>query len=86
MKKKEKQDCLQKKKRENDQLKKIVAERFIEENYPKKLVLEVVGIPRSTYYYTSKQNGKRRGVQKSKVTLTTDGEIVPNAQVIEDIK
>lgn len=65
---------------------KMIASDFIEQGYPKQLVLQVVGIPRSSYYYQPKPSKGNRGVTKSTYTLTTDGEIVSNTKVIADIK
>lgn len=65
---------------------KMIASNFIDQGYPKKLVLEVVGIPRSTYYYEPKSSSKKRGIQKSEYTFTKDGKKISNAQVVEDIK
>jgi len=65
---------------------KMIASNFIEQGYPKQLVLQVVGIPRSSYYYQPKPSKGKRGIAKSTYTLTTDGEIVSNTKVIEDIK
>jgi len=65
---------------------KMIASDFIEQSYPKQLVLQVVGIPRSSYYYQPKLSKGKRGIAKSTYTLTTDGEMISNTQVIVDIK
>lgn len=65
---------------------KMIASSFIEQGYPKKIVLQVVGIPRSSYYYQPKPSNARRGIAKSEYTLTTDGEVISNSQVIKDIE
>jgi len=65
---------------------KMIASNFIEQGYPKKMVLQVVGIARSSYYYQPKPSNTKRGIAKSEYTLTTDGEVVSNAQVIKDIE
>jgi len=66
--------------------KKMIASNFIKEDYPIKTVLEVVGIPRSSYYYKPVKNAKTKGIAKSTHTVTTDGELVSNKKVIEDIE
>ncbi len=65
---------------------KMIASNFIAEGYPKKMVLEVAGVPRSSYYYQPKSSSARRGIPKSEYTYTIHGDKVTNAQVVEDIK
>jgi len=65
---------------------KMIASNFIEQGYPKKMVLQVVGIARSSYYYQPKPSRGKRGIAKSEYTFTSDGEVVSNAQVIKDIE
>lgn len=67
--------------------KEMIASNFIKEGYPKKMVLGVLGIPRSSYYYRGiGGGGTRKGIQKSTHTITTDGQILSNLQVVKDIK
>ena len=65
---------------------KMIASNFISQDYPKKLVLLVTGVPRSTYYYKPKSFNKKKGISKSSNTYTTYGTQVSNAQVVKDIK
>jgi len=65
---------------------KMIASDFIEQGYPKQLVLQVVGIPRSSYYYQPKPPNGKRGIAKSTCTITTDGEVVSNTKVVAEIK
>jgi len=64
----------------------MIASNFIKEGYPKKLVLEVLGIARSSYYYRPVSNKGKKGRPKSTNTLTRDGTLVSNKQVIKDIE
>ncbi len=65
---------------------KMIASAYIKEGYPKKRVLEILEIPRSSYYYKPIKNAGPKGIQKSTYTLRTDGELVSNEKVVEDIK
>lgn len=65
---------------------KMMASGFIAQGHPKKTVLQVLGIARSSFYYRPRPLAGKRGISKSEHTLTTYGELVPNTQVIEDIK
>ncbi|WP_391594179.1 transposase [Winogradskyella sp.] len=47
--------------------------------------MEVLGIPRSSFYYKPKQN-KRRGIAKSTHTQTRNGSVVSNETVVKDIE
>ena len=66
--------------------KKMIAADFIKEGYPIKTVLNVVGIPRSSYYYKPVPSNGRRGIAKTTHTTTQKGGLVTNNQVVEDIK
>lgn len=63
----------------------MIALDFIKEGHPKKTVLEVLGIPRSSFYYKPKPN-RRKGITKSTHTPTRNGNVVSNEKVIEDIE
>ena len=65
---------------------KMIASNFIGQGYPKKAVLEVCGVARSSYYYQPKPSSSKGGISKSKHTFTTQGVRVSNTQVIDDIK
>ena len=65
---------------------KMIANNFIGQGYPKKMTLEVAGVPKSSYYYQPKPSKGKRGKAKSEYTLTNDGEVVDNAQVVKDIE
>lgn len=64
----------------------MIASEFIKQGYPIKTVLEIVDIPRSSYYYKPAAEGGKQGRSQSEYTFTTNGEIISNDQVIEDIK
>lgn len=66
--------------------KKMIASDFIKEGYPIKTVLNVVGIPRSSYYYKPVAGGGCRGIVKTTHTSTKTGELITNHQVVADIK
>lgn len=63
----------------------MVADQFIAEGHPIKLVLSECDVPRSSYYYKPKENPGRKGKEKSKFTLTKDGQMVSNEKVVEQI-
>lgn len=64
----------------------MIASSFIKEGYPIKTVLKVLGLPRSSYYYKPVLKCGQKGIPKSTHTRRTDGTLVSNDQVIEDIK
>jgi len=64
----------------------MIAEQFIEEGHPKKSVLSILGIPRSSYYYQPVEAPLRRGIAKSEYTTLRFGGQVSNNQVILDIE
>lgn len=64
----------------------MIAANFIKEGHPKKIVLQTLGIPRSSYYYKPKANGEKKGRVKSEFTLKKTGEVIDNDQVVDDIK
>lgn len=64
----------------------MIALDFIKEGHPKKVILEVLGIPRSSFYYKPKQSKGKRGITKSTQTYTKNGEAVSNEKVIKDIE
>ncbi|MFK8104916.1 MAG: transposase [Saprospiraceae bacterium] len=70
----------------NKEDKKMIASSFIKEGYPIRRVLKIIGIPRSSYYYKPIQNIGKRGLQKSKFTLTRHGSAVSNDIVVQDIE
>lgn len=50
-------------------------------------ILEVLALPKSTFYYKPIQNsGKQKGRTLSDFTKTTDGQLVANQKVINEIK
>lgn len=66
----------------------MVAEMFIAEGHPVRLVLKYTGVASSTYYGRKARrntNGKR-GCRASEHTMTYSGQWVWNEQVVEDIK
>lgn len=64
---------------------KMIAFSFSKEGHSKSLIAEVLGIDRSIFYYRSK-GASSKGKAKSRYTLTTDGELVSNTKVVEQIK
>ena len=62
-----------------------VANQFIEAGNTKEFVLDIVGIPRSSYYYKPKNSGKK-GRPFSHYTYTQSGLEVSNNQVLIDIE
>ncbi len=62
----------------------MVAEEFIEQHYPVRTVLKLVGLPRSSYYYQPKET--KPGKRASKVVYKSDGSCWSIARVVEDIK
>ncbi len=65
---------------------KMIASNFIQQGFPKKTVLEVLAIPRSSYYYKGRSSTGKKGRCSSTHTLTIEGELVSNDKVLEDIK
>jgi putative transposase len=65
----------------------MIATMFIEQHYPVRKVLKYAGVSPSSYYF-EKSNipPKKRGVKPSDFTSTTASQIVPNSQVVNDIK
>ena len=63
----------------------MVADQFIAEGHPIKLVLSECDVPRSSYYYKPREHPKRKGKEKSQFTLTQDGQRVSNEKVVEQI-
>ena len=65
----------------------MIATQFIRQGYEKKLVIGVIGIPRSTYYNRMQgHTGKRKGRSLSTHTYTDQGHTVTNQEVVEQIK
>ena len=64
----------------------MIAQQFIKEGHPVKLVLEVLEIPRSSYYYRPKPGTGCKGREQSTHTIQRDGSIVSNEVVVKDIE
>ena len=64
----------------------MIAQQFIKEGHPVKLVLEVLEIPRSSYYYRPKPGTGCKGREQSTHTIQGDGSIVRNEVVVKDIE
>ena len=66
----------------------MVAEMFITEGHPVRLVLKYTGIASSTYYgrKTRRISNGKRGCRASEQTMTYSGQWVSNGQVVKDIK
>ncbi len=64
----------------------MIATHFIELGYPIHLVLKYTGLSRSSYYHKPKSICRLPGRPPSNQTSKTDGTMVSNNQVIQDIK
>ncbi len=64
----------------------MIASDFIKEGHPKKLVLEVLRVPRSSFYYRPAIKKGRKGRRKSTHTWTTGGRLISNELVVVDIE
>ncbi len=64
----------------------MVAQQFIDQGHGIKSVLDNCSLSRSSYYYRPKQGGDKKGVPKSKYTMTQKGEYVCNDQVVKQIE
>ena len=64
----------------------MIAQQFIKEGHPVKLVLEVLEIPRSSYYYRPKPGTGCKGREQSTHRIQRDGSIVRNEVVVKDIE
>ena len=64
----------------------MIAQQFIKEGHPVKLVLEVLEIPRSSYYYRPKPGTGCKGREQSTHRIQRDGSIVSNEVVVKDIE
>ena len=64
----------------------MIASNFIKEGYPIKTILKVLGLARSSYYYKPVLECSQKGIPKSTHTLNTNGEKIPNEEVVQDIK
>lgn len=64
----------------------MTADEYIHEGYPKEMILNHLGIPRSSYYYDLKDNKLPVGRPVSTHTQKEDSTLVVNTQVLEHIK
>ena len=64
----------------------MIAEEFIGQGHPRQVVLKILGISRSSFYYKVKGGVKKRGRPASTHTKRTDQTTVTNEQVVEDIQ
>ncbi len=64
----------------------LIAQQFIDEGHPQDIVLRLIGIPKSTYYYKPSAECQKKGRPCSNNTSKTDGSVVSNEQVVEHIK
>lgn len=63
----------------------MVAQSFIDQGYPISVVLQILKLPRSSFYYRPKTMGKRAGRPVSTHTCTVNGNRVSNEQLVADI-
>ena len=64
----------------------MIAQDFIAQGYPISRVINILGIPSSSFYYQPKDQPKARGIRKSTHTLTIDGKWVANSIVVQEIE
>lgn len=64
----------------------IIAQEFIQEGHPQEMVLRLMNIPKSTYYYKPKADSLPKGRPCSVNTKRQDGSIIDNEIVVEQIK
>lgn len=64
----------------------MIAETFIREGHPKKRVLSILDIARSSYYYRPVDEPQKRGIAKSEYTELRIGERITNEQVVSEIE
>lgn len=64
----------------------MIAQEFIDNGYPIKVVLKYLQLSRSSYYYQPKESPKKRGVSISQMTRKQGGEWVSNKEVVQDIE
>lgn len=62
----------------------MVASAFISQGYETKKILAILQIPTSSWYY--KSTGCKPGLRASTHTLTLDGKLISNAEVVEHIE
>ncbi len=62
----------------------MIANQFIQQGHPVRLVLDIMGLSPGNYYYRS-LNGKR-GRTASTCTITLNGNFIPNSMVVQQIK
>ena len=62
----------------------MVAEEYIENGFPVSTVLSLIGLSRSSYYYTPK--GTKRGKRASEFVFKKEGSALPLSKVVEDIE
>ena len=56
----------------------IIAQEFIQEGHPQEMVLRLMNIPKSTYYYKPKADSLPKGRPCSVSTKRQDGSIIDN--------
>ena len=62
----------------------MVAKEYIENGFPVATVLNLIGLSRSSYYYTPK--GTKRGKRASGFVFKKEGRALPLSKVVEDIE
>lgn len=63
----------------------MVAHQYIHMGYPTRMVLKILHVAVSSFYYKPKPQESPRGIQPSKVTFDRFGIAVPNEVVVADI-
>ena len=63
-----------------------IAQEFIDGGHPRELVIQILSIPKSSYYHKGKKDPKPKGRPVSTKTFKTDGSWVDNAQVVKNIE
>lgn len=64
----------------------LIAQDFIDQNYPITKVLKILKIASSSYYYKASDDPKTRGIRKSTHTMNSKGEYTSNDIVAQEIE
>lgn len=67
-------------------MRKQVSEHFLAQGYPVSKVLRILDLPSSSYYYIPKANAKPKGRATSTHTKTSNGSLVKNEIVVNQIE
>ena len=62
----------------------MVVDEFLEQGFPIQPLLKLVGLPKSSYYYATKET--KQGKKAAKFIYTSQGECLSFQKVVDDIK